>query len=102
MRHIGTRRQEISMLHGRVDLKRNRVGFLTLSLAAGLLACGGLVPPSSSAPPPTTTTTTGAAATYHPINPDGENEKAGQLRAQASGLDPWFQVLHPELMGSSG
>lgn len=33
---------------------------------------------------------------------NGENDMAGQLRAQAAGLEPWFQVLHPELMGSSG
>jgi tetratricopeptide (TPR) repeat protein len=33
---------------------------------------------------------------------NGESETANQLRSQASGLDPWFQVLHPELAADSG
>lgn len=33
---------------------------------------------------------------------NGETALAGNLRSLASGLDPWFQVLHPELADSPG
>lgn len=91
------------MLHGRVDLKRNRVGFLTLSLAVGLLACGGSASPSSSAPPPTTTTTTGAAATYQPINPAPVSAVEAFLTAEIAGdFEASFSLLSDDDQRAAG